>query len=283
MAYGGKGLDGFRKEMLNDSQLRKIIDYPDSTVCFPGVDISGGICYFLWERDKRGDCEITTHIDGRLSRMTRPLLEKGFSSFIRYNEAVSILQKIAVKEPKNEKQFSDIVSARKPFGFSTDFSEFRSNPFDGSIKFLGYKKTGYVRPSQIKQNLAWVNKYKVYISMAYGERIASSYWVLGKPFLGRIGTCCSETYLVIGPFDSKTLADNAMSYIRTRFFRFLVLLNKPTQHATSKVYSLIPMQNFSESWSDEKLYKKYGITNDEIVYIESMIRPMELSGNPKDD
>ncbi|HRU54459.1 MAG TPA: restriction endonuclease, partial [Candidatus Sumerlaeia bacterium] len=111
----------------------------------------------------------------------------------------------------------------------------------------------------------------------YGERIASSYWVLGKPFLGKPGTCCSETYLVIGPATSKKEAKNIISYICTRLFRFLVLLNKPTQHATSKVYSLVPIQDFSESWTDEKLYKKYKLTKAEIAFIESMVRPMETS------
>ena len=274
---GGKGLDDFRNEMLHDNRVRKLIDYPDSMECFPGIDLSGGVCYFLWDRDNRGDCTITTHIEGKQSEMTRPLLEKGVDKFIRYNEAVPILHKITTKMPKNEKRFNEIVSSRKPFGFSTDFSDFRRKAFSGSVKYLGYNKAGYVRRSQIQQNVEWVNKYKVYISMAYGERIASSYWVLGKPFIGEPGTCCAETYLVIGPFESKKQANNAMSYIRTRFFRFLVLLNKPTQHATSKVYSLVPIQDFTESWTDQKLYKKYGVTKDEIAFIESMVRPMEAN------
>ena len=271
---GGKGLDEFRTEMLRDNRIRKLIDYPNSIECFPGIDLSGGVCYFLWDRDNRGDCEITTHVEGKQSQMTRPLLKKGVDCFIRYNEAVSILDKITAKHTKDDRRFSKMVSARKPFGFSTDYSDYRSKTFAGAIKYLGYNKTGYVRPTQIQQNDAWVKKYKVFISMAYGERIASSYWVLGKPFLGEPGTCCSETYLVIGPFDSKKESENVMSYIRTRFFRFLVLLNKPTQHATSKVYSLVPMQDFSESWTDEKLYKRYGLTEDEIAFIESMVRPM---------
>jgi site-specific DNA-methyltransferase (adenine-specific) len=131
--------------------------------------------------------------------------------------------------------------------------------------------------SQIQQNAAWVNKYKVYISRAYGERIASSYWVTGKPFLGEPGTCCSETYIVIGPCASKKEAKAIMSYIRTRFFRFLVLLIKNTQDAPQKVYSFVPMQDFTELWTDEKLYKKYGLTKDEIAFIESMVRPMEAN------
>jgi len=271
---GGKGLDDFRKEMLNDQRIRKIFDFPDSTECFPGVDLSGGVCYFIWDRDNKGPCEITTFIEGKSSIMIRPLLEKGVDTFIRYNEAVSILHKIFKLK---EKSFSSQVSARKPFGFSTDFQDFKEKIFKNCVKLITYKKTGYISRSQIQQNVEWVDKYKVYISMAYGERIATSYWVTGKPFLGEPGSCCTETYLVIGPYSSKKIAENVMSYIRTRFFRFLVLLNKPTQHATSKVYTFIPVQNFNEPWPDEKLYKKYGLIKDEIAFIESMVRPMEAN------
>ena len=271
---GGKGLDDFREEMLHDNRVREIVDYPDSTECFPGVDLSGGVCYFLWDRDSRGDCEITTIVEGKASTMERPLLEKGQDTFIRYNDAVSILHKISRHK---EKSFSKQVSARKPFGFSTDYRDYKKREFKDSVKIITYKNVGFINRSQILQNKDWVDKYKVYISMAYGERIATSYWVTGKPFLGEPGTCCTETYLVIGPYSTKQKAENVMSYIRTRFFRFLVLLNKPTQHATSKVYTLVPVQDFSEPWTDEKLYKKYGLTKDEIAFIESMVRPMELN------
>lgn len=271
---GGKGLDEFRKEMLHDQRIRKIFDFPDSTECFPGVDLSGGVCYFLWDRDNKGQCEITTFIEGKPSTMVRPLLEKRIDTFIRYNEATPILHKVLAF---NEESFSKQVSSRKPFGLSTDYKDFKKGKNGKGVQIITYKDEGYINLSQIPHNKEWVDKYKVYISMAYGERIAASYWVLGKPFLGKPGTCCSETYLVVGPYASKKKAENVMSYIRTRFFRFLVLLNKPTQHATSKVYSLVPIQSFDEPWSDEKLYKKYKLTKMEISFIESMVRPMELN------
>jgi len=270
---GGKGLDTFRAEVLNDKRVRVLVDYPDSTECFPGVDLSGGVCYFLWDRDNQGYCAVTSVIEGKTSVMKRPLLEKGMNTFIRYNEAVSILRKVSKHK---EEPFNTLVSARKPFGFPTQVNNFKKYEFPDSVKIYSYNKCGFVKRSQVPQNRSWINKYKVYISMAYGERIASSYWVLGKPFLGEPKTCCSETYLVIGPCSSKKEANNIMSYIRCRFFRFLVLLNKPTQHATSKVYAFVPIQDFSEQWSDEKLYKKYGLTKDEITFIESMVRPMEV-------
>ncbi|MGQ9809616.1 MAG: Eco57I restriction-modification methylase domain-containing protein [Armatimonadota bacterium] len=272
---GGRGLDRFRTEMLSDNRLRKIIDYPDSTECFPGVDISGGVCYFLWDRDNRGDCEITTIVEGQPSTMSRPLLEANLDTFIRYNEAVPILRKVLTHR---EKSFSEQVSARKPFGLPT-YAKGKASPFPGSIKLYGSTGVTYISEADVTSHKEWLDRYKVYISRAYGERISSSYWVTGKPFLGEPGTCCSETYLVIGPNASKAEAENVMSYIRTRFFRFLVLLIKNTQDAPKNVYSLVPMQDFSKPWTDEELYQKYGLTAEEIAFIEKMVRPMPAEDN----
>jgi len=271
---GGMGLNEFRSSMLNDTSIRKIFDYPNSTDCFPGVDISGGVCYFLWDRDNKGNCDVSTFIEGKMTTMKRPLLEKGLDTFIRYNQAIPILHKIMAFK---EESFMDKVSSQKPFGLSTNFNDFKDKPFKDSILFMAYNRNGYIRRNQVTQNHNWIGMYKVYMSQAYGERIASSYWVTGKPFLGNPDTCCSEAYLVIGPCSSKKEAENIMSYIRTRFFRFLVLLLKNTQHAPKKVYKLVPIQKFQESLTDEKLYKKYGLTKDEIAFIESMVRPMEAN------
>ncbi len=110
---GGRGLDEFRKEMLHDTRIRVIVDFPNSVDCFPGIDLSGGVCYFLWDRDNKGNCEITTIVEGKSSTMERPLLEKGLDTFIRYNEAVPILRKVAAL---GEESFSTYVSSQKPFG-----------------------------------------------------------------------------------------------------------------------------------------------------------------------
>lgn len=269
---GGKGLDEFREEMLADKKLTKIIDYFDSTECFPGVDISGGICYFLWTQNNTDNCEITTIRAGKHSTMERPLLEAGSDTFIRFNEAINISRKV---KSLQEASFNQHISARKPFGLSTNPLEGKSTS-KNAVQLYSYPKNGTILKTTILQNESWVDAYKVYISYAYGERGAFPYLVIGKPFLGEPNTCCTETYLVIGPFEKKTTCENVISYMRTKFFRFLVLLKKNTQHATSKVYSLVPIQNFTEAWTDEKLYKKYGLTQEEIGFIESMIRPMEL-------
>ena len=270
---GGKGLDDFREEMLSDKRLTKVVDYFDSNECFPGVDISGGVCYFLWERDREKICEITTIRSGEKSTMERPLLEIDNDSFIRFNEAISIYRKI---KSLKEERFNKYISSRKPFGITTNTKGNKQNGED-TIKIFSFPENGFIKRNLVKQNESWINEYKVYISYAYGERGAFPYLVIGKPFLGKPNTCCTETYLVIRPpIDSLQKCENVISYMRTRFFRFLVLLKKNTQHATSKVYSLVPIQNFNESWTDEKLYKKYELTAEEITFIESMIRPMEL-------
>lgn len=269
---GGKGLDEFRDEMLKDKRIQKLFDYPISSECFPGVEIKGGVCYFLWNKDYNKDCLVNTIRNGLISSMKRPLLEKNCDIFIRYNEATSVLQKVI---SKNEESFSSIVSSRKPFGLTTDFKDYSQHKRVGDIFIYANKNTGYVKLNQVQQNKQWIDKYKIYITRAYGAGEDFPHQILNKPILGDKNSCCTETYLVIGPFSSLQLTQNAISYIHTRFFRFLVLLIKNTQDAPKRVYQFVPMQDFNESWTDEKLYKKYGLTQEEIDFIESMIRPME--------
>lgn len=269
---GGKGLDEFRKDMLNDTKVTKLVDYFDSNECFPGVDISGGVCYFLWDKGANTTCEVTTIRNDIKSVMKRPLLEQDNDSFIRFNEAIDVLHKV---RNLKEKPFYKIISARKPFGIPSNAKVGKKHIPD-SLKIYAFPNNGFIKKEEIKQNVSLIDQYKVLISYAYGERGSFPYLVIGKPFIGEPYTCCTETYLAIGPFDSPKKCENVISYMKTRFFRFLVLLKKNTQHATSKVYSFVPMQDFSEPWTDEKLYKKYGLTEDEITFIESMIRPMEL-------
>lgn len=268
---GGRGLDDFREEMLNDRRLKNIVDFPLSSECFPGVEIKGGVCYFLWEKDYNGDCDVMTIRGDSKSQMKRPLLESGCDIFIRYNKAISILRKVkALREPTLNRE----VSSQKPFGFRT-FVKGKPTPFDGSVKLYANKSVGYVSRNEITQNLSWVDDYKIYITRAYGAGEDFPHQIINTPFLGVPNTCCTETYMVIGPYGSKLKAENVISYIKTRFFRFMVLLKKNTQDAPARVYSFVPLQDFSKPWTDEELYAKYGLTNEEIAFIESMIRPME--------
>lgn len=266
---GGKGLDEFRDSILSDDRVRYLADYFDATDCFPDMDISGGVCYFLWNKNNRGICRVQNIFNDETISSDRKL--NTYNSFVRFNRAISILEKVKVNETNS---FVSLVSARKPFGIETN-ADIKSKEGKNTRFIYAYPQNGYVNKSDISQHSDWVDKDKVFISYAYGERGDFPYFVLGKPFIGERGACCSETYLVIGPFDSKTICENVQSYIKTKFFRFLVLLKKNTQHATNKVYQFVPIQDFSEPWTDEKLYAKYNLSKDEINFIESMIRPME--------
>lgn len=212
---GGKGLDEFRDSMLKDNRILNLVDYFDSTECFPGVDLSGGVCYFLWARDYSGDCLVTNYGRGVSTTLKRPLLEEECCSFIRFNAAVSIIKKV-----RND-SFESIeskISARKPFG---DIKATKQ----GNIKVYAYPNDGYINASHISQNKHLLSKYKVFIAKAYGERGDFPYLVLGKPFIGEPDSCCTETYLVLSSFDKREQAVHFESYVKTRFFRFLVLLN----------------------------------------------------------
>ena len=262
---GGKGLDDFRKDMLNDKRLRKLVDYFDSEDCFPGIDLSGGVCYFLWNRDKSGECEITSILNKNTTTINRPLLEENVDSFIRFNEGISIFKKI---HNSTFKSFESIVSARKPFG---DIKKTK----EGNIKVYAYPNNFSISENEIKQGKELISKYKVMVAKAYGERGRFPYLVLGKPFIGKPNSCCTETYLTIGSFDKISEAENVITYMKTRFFRFFVLFKKNTQNAPKGVYSFVPLQDFSKPWTDQELYKKYKLSPEEIAFIESMIRPME--------
>ena len=268
---GGRGLDDFRDEMLHDSHLRVIVDFPLSSECFPGVEIKGGVCFFLWDRDNEGLCRVSTVRGNTTSTSTRSLLEKGSDTFIRYNEAISILHKVQIF---NEKSFAPLVSSQKPFGFRT-FVTGKQQYFEGAVKLYTNNNVGFVRRDEILQNVSWVDKYKVLITMAYGAGEDFPHQIINTPFIAEPNTCCTETYVVIGPFQGKNYTNNVISYMKTRFFRFLVLLKKNTQHAAAKVYQFVPLQDFSHPWTDEMLYEKYGLDENEIAFIESMIRPME--------
>jgi site-specific DNA-methyltransferase (adenine-specific) len=271
---GGKGLDEFRDEMLNDKKISKIHDFPNTSDCFAGLNIRGGVCYFLWERDHKGDCEIITHKQNEIiSSMKRPLLEKGFNIFIRYNEAIQILHKV---QKFKEQSFSNIVSARKPFGLATNFADFsKQKTTKDQILLYRFGDNGFVDEKQVQSNHSWIKMWKVILPYASPGDDSYPHLILSKPIISAPNSCSTETYIVVGPFQNEGKSKNVAKYMLTSFFRFMVLLAKSTQHITKKTYIFAPMQDFQEEWDDEKLYKKYGINEEEINFINSLIRPIE--------
>lgn len=287
---GGRGLDDFRDEMLHDERIRVIHDFVNASDCFPGVEIKGGVCYFLWYRDNKGLCKVFTHErDKVVSSAERPLLEEGAETFIRYNKAITILHKV---RKLKEESFANLVSANDPFGFDVRVEnsyrrvkpKFEKIPFPGSVEFyyFGWQKNGigYIKKSSIRKNIDWVDKYKVYVPKSWGVGNIAKDWI--KPFIGGPNSCCAETYLVIGPFDNRLTAENVISYTQTKFFHFMLALVKISQESRRKIYSFVPVQDFSRPWTDEELYQNYGLSEDEIAFIESMVRPMDNGGEEDD-
>lgn len=270
---GGKGLDAFRDSMLNDRRIKEIHDFPNSKDCFDNVEIKGGVNYFLWEKRHDGDCEVFTYDDGHcVSQLKRPLKEKGIDIFIRYNRAVSILHKV---KKFNEPSFADLISSRKPFGLPTNF---KGNPkpyinCNENVFLYQTKGTGYVKLSEISRNKELILKHKILTPKAIGSGDGKVDKV--NPIYAGINTACTETYVVIGPFESEEICNNVMNYINTQFFHFMLTLKKNTQDASRDTYELIPMQDFSKCWVDKDLFEKYGFDHNDIKYIQEMIRPMD--------
>jgi site-specific DNA-methyltransferase (adenine-specific) len=274
----GLGLTGFRQTMLSDRRIRSIFDYPVASEVFPGVEVKGGVCYFLWDRDKAGDCEVTTIRDNSVYGPVTRMLDE-FDVFVRDSRALSILAKVREKE---EPSVVEILSVDKEFGWTSNFNGFHEEQRFGDIPIY-YNRfckrlQAWVNRGDIKKSTHLIDKWKVMVPKAGsdgGQRIPDT--VLGRSFVVPSPSVCTQTYLFFYS-DTKSVAHSIDSYIHTRFLRFLVSLRKNTQDATRSTYTWVPQQSWDEPWTDERLYAKYGLTEEEIAYIEGMIRPMDPIG-----
>ena len=271
----GLGLTEFRQTMLADNRLKFLTDYPVSKEVFPSVEVKGGICYFLWERDYEGETEVTSIRDGRVSGpFPRDLSE--FDVLVRDNQAAIILRKILSHK---EKSITSILSVDKEFGWTSNFEGFHNKQEKNDVPLhygrQGKRLVGYISRSEINKSAQLVDKWKVMIPQAGsdgGQRLPDI--VLGRPFIASSPSVCTQTYLFFS-LDSESEAKSVESYLRTRLFRFFVSLRKITQHATRSTYTWVPMQEWDREWTDKDLYKKYKIEPDEILFIESMVKAME--------
>lgn len=270
---GGKGLDEFRERMLQDTHLRNIVDYPNPKDCFPGVNISGGVCYFLWDKQHDGLCEFTNVIGNQKITSLRDLSE--FHYFIRYNNSVSIIHKVT----KERERLSDIITSRKPFGIDS-FERGIPDKKAGDLTLVSSAGIGYLPRTQITQGVDLIDRYKVIIGKALSGHIGETdengqVKVLARLEVLKPEEICTESYLCVGNYDNEKEANNLKDYLATKFVRFLLLQALTSMNITKDKFCFVPLQNFNEEWTDEKLYKKYGLTQDEVDFIESMIRPME--------
>lgn len=270
---GGRGLDDFRDNMISDTRMKVIHDYPETDDCFPGLNIRGGVCYFLWDSLYHGDCTIINHIKGKMIEMKRPLKEANIPLLIRYNQSISIMKKVLKLK---EVSLGKYVSTSKPFGMRSNFSDFTSIQTEmHSVKLYRFGENGYVAKKIIVKNENLIDRYKVLVSKASPGGDEYPHSIVSQPIVSEPNSVCTETYLVIKDVDSRIEAENLVSYIKTRFFRFMMSLVKNTQNISKASYTFVPLQDFSHPWTDEMLYRKYNLSSDEIAFIESMIRPME--------
>ncbi len=278
---GGRGLDDFRKEMLNSRQIKKLVDYPVSKEVFPNVEIKGGICYFIWSSSYSGPCSVTV-FRGEQSTTSNRLLEE-FDVFVRDPIAVQILNKVL---NKSHIGMDSIVSNREPFKIESNFSGWHKAEKKGDIKLFriasSKRQLAWMPRSEIVKNVDLIDKWKVLVPKAYGAGETIPHQILGRPWLASPPSACTGSFLAI-PADSEAVAKSILSYYQTKFFRFLVSLRKITQDAFSHMYTWVPMQSWDRQWIDDDLYKMYKLTTDEIEYIESVIRPMDSTNGADDE
>lgn len=284
---GGKGLEEFRDRMLRDHRFVKLVDFPQLYDVFPGVKIRGGVSYWLWGRDHDNGCEVVTMIGNEV--IGEPVVRKldAYDVLVRRNEAVRILDKVAGYRVngKREPSLGDQVSARKPFGLTNQRGKATPTGVKNPVLVYGNQHTSYLERSTITSNDDWIDKWKVLLVKAHGTSGRDDVTILGEPVLATPGSACTETYLVVGVFASEAPARNLAAYMRTRFVRFLVSLRKITQNITRDSYKFVPLLPMNRLWTDEDLYKRYGITAGQIGFIESLIsdRPINDSSDSAGD
>lgn len=282
---GGKGLDDFRASMLNDKQLSCLYDVEDSRECFPTVDIAGGICYFLWQKGNNSKCSVINIVKGERTRSLRYLNEH--DTFIRNQQVLNIINK--VKSQTSIGFLCQKVYSRKPFGIRSFQHGFPAKP-GRDIALFGSDGITYLEEKDVPQNKQLIPKWKVIMSKASAEHAGQTDANGRKRIVSRLevlppNTICTESYLLLDVFESEMEAENMKKYIRTQFVRFLLASILITQNIVRDKFAFVPLQDFTSSsdinWSasvadiDQQLYRKYGLSADEIAFIEKMIKPME--------
>lgn len=281
---GGRGMDEFRKTMLSGRHISHLVDYPNSAQVFPSVDLKSGVCYFLWDSAHERDCVSTLIRGDEVVGPTKRKLDE-YDVFIRDERAAGILKKVLKQE---ESSFEDLLTGDTPFGLATNFSDFRQGePRDGEVKVYASsnagRRSGAMRRSLITKNTHLIGTWKVLAPKAgpgsSGGHVLPD-MVLGKPEVAEPNSVCTQTWIVAGSLKSKKQAEIVTRYLQTSFARFIVSLRKISQDAMKGVYRWLPQQDWNQEWTDEALYKKYGITKSEIAFINRMVRPI---GDNSDD
>lgn len=270
---GGKGLDTYRTEMMKDKRIRKIFNFLNGKDCFPSSS-TGSVNYFLWDSSFSGECEFHSLIAGNDDVMTRPLDE--FDILISHNKGISIIHKVL---SCNQSMLTESVKPYKPFGLRS-YVRGTSEPFQDCVRLYSSGGISYIEKNKVTACQDIIPHYKVMSSYLIAEHAGEhdkngQYRVLSRTEIIKPNEICTESYLIIYNSLDKKKVENCLAYCKTKLFRFLLLQSVSSIHLINEVFRFVPMQDFSEGWTDEKLYKKYGLTDDEIAHIESMIKPMK--------
>ncbi len=271
----GLGLSEFRQAMLGDRRMRELVDYPAANDVFPGVEVKAGVCYFLWDASHDGDCKVTTVRGGEvLGPIQRNLGE--YDVFVRDARAVSILHKVL---GRSEAPINTILARDKEFGWTSNFDGFHENERSGDVPLYYIRKmkrdVGYIERNAVTKSADRIDTWKVLVPQAFNGGDAIPHQILGKPLIAPLPSVCTQSFLFFS-VSSRKAAESLQSYYTTRFFRFLVSVRKITQHATHSTYVWVPMQSWDRTWTDEALFTKYGITQEEQAFIGSQVREMNL-------
>ena len=268
---GGKGLDDFRKNMLSDQKISKLVDYENFKDVFPGVDLAGGACYFLWDRDYKGDCEVVNYHEKTPTTLIRSLNE--YDVFIRQNKSVPIVRNILSKT-KDLPRLSERISSRKPFGLPTNYDPKESGVPCWFIQKIGLK---FADKKDIDDTNKYLDKWKFIVpkSPIAGQTDFTKpvgFYYEGNTKISKPGECCTESFIVLGAFESKEEVESYRSYIMTKIVRFLLLQAVVSQDVTKKNYCFVPdLKTYDQIFTDKELCEKWDISEDDWNYIDSRI------------
>jgi site-specific DNA-methyltransferase (adenine-specific) len=270
---GGRGMDDFRRAILGGEHLRELVDFPASAEVFPGVEIKAGVCYFLWDKHHEGDCNVTTVRGGEnLGPVSRKLDE--YDIFVRDARAMSILHKVLGHK---EAPINSILTRDTPFGLASNFDDIKEKRRQDYVALYYIRKMkrgiGFVDRKTLNKNTQYIDSWKVLVPEAYNGGDGLPHQILGRSVIASPPSVCTQSFLAFY-VTAESEAQSLQSYYTTRFFRFLVSQRKITQHGLHSTYSWVPIQAWDRTWTDAELYQKYGLTEEEIAFIESMIRPM---------
>jgi site-specific DNA-methyltransferase (adenine-specific) len=279
---GGLGLDEFRDQMIADRRIRKVVDNPKVFDCFPGVKIRGGVNYFLWDRDYDGDCEFSTRIDGLITSSATRDLRHGVGVVIRDNQAAEIVERV---RQKTTQSITALIQPRLAFSerFRTNFRGSVSAGQTGAIPLIFNSGIGYVLNEDLERGRELIGMWKVLLPKASSGDTAQDETgrivdvVLGEPIALAPGSLCTETYFVAGVFGTKTEARNYAHYLATKFVRILILQRKSTQDIRPEVFRFVPLLDMKRRWTDADLYEHFGLTKEEIEYVELTIKPRTVN------